>query len=131
MSNHLSPSAFNSWVSEKVHLFGGFMVGIGRGVNSRKALAGPHEIEKRLFARGLDGGINVVQAPVFSPSDSTVFAARGRQEWTNPARVHITRTLRGLAGLAGSADGRASIALSTSASFGVRQVLMNQRPVST
>src|SRR6266849_10290760 len=56
----------------------------------------------------------VFHAPVFDPSASTVFAASGMDECTNPAARPRTSTLRGLSGLAGAVSGSAAIILSTS-----------------
>ena len=61
----------------------------------------------------------VVHAPVFLPISSIVFAASGIDEWTKPAALPSTSTLRGCFGLAGAVAGSAAIIASTCSGCGV------------
>ncbi len=63
--------------------------------------------------------MSVDQAPVLVPSASTVLAASGIEECTNPAAFASTSTFRGRAGVAGAWSGSAAIMLATSSGLGV------------
>src|SRR3954471_13599760 len=65
-----------------------------------------------------------VHAPVLVPSASTVFAASGIEEWTQPAARASTSTLRGFWGFAGAVSGSAAIMRSTSLWQVVRGLLL-------
>ena len=72
--------------------------------------------------------IVVVHAPVLRPSASIVLAASGIDEWTKPAALARTSTLRGRAGLAGAVAGSAAIIAWTLAGLGRLRLRRRVRP---